>query len=69
MLLVEFDIFNGYLPPCEIPIRANIRKHLWTNPSCSGCIGVVARVGEVQRIFDDPFAPNEASAKDPIPSM
>jgi tRNA(Phe) wybutosine-synthesizing methylase Tyw3 len=69
MLIVEFDIYRGYIAPSEIPMRTNKRKLFWSNSSCSGRIGVVARVGEFQRIFDDLVVPNEAPAKDPISSM
>jgi hypothetical protein len=68
MLLVECYIFGGEICPRIIPIWTNKRKHLWTNPSRSP-IGVVARVGEFQPIFDNLFVPNEASAKDPIPTV
>jgi len=68
-LLVGFNISCGYIPSREIPIRTNIRKRIWTNPGWRGRISVVARIGDFQRIFDDSFVPNEASAKDLIPIM
>jgi hypothetical protein len=69
MSLVELYILSGNIGPRVIPIGANICKYLRTDSSLSGLIGVIARVGQFQPILDDLFIPNEASAKDPIPTM